>query len=82
MVTKKCRVQDIQSVAGGWIVGKDDKLYTYVSGRASNMALDQTGLLTLRRDGNCTPPFFVFPGSLKDAAENRLCKPGLAQPRR
>ena len=51
MVTKKCRVQDIQSVAGGWIVGKDDKLYTYVSGRASNMALDQTGLLTLRRDG-------------------------------
>ena len=80
MVTKKCRVQDIQSVAGGWIVGKDDKLYTYVSGRASNMALDQTGLLTLRRDGKCSS-LCVFSGSLKDA-ENRLCKPGLAQPRR
>ena len=59
MVTKKCRVQDIQSVAGGWIVGKDDKLYTYVSGRASNMALDQTGLLTLRRDGNCSSSLCV-----------------------
>ena len=59
MVTKKCRGQDIQSVAGGWIVGKDDKLYTYVSGRASNMALDQTGLLTLRRDGKCSSSLCV-----------------------
>ena len=48
----RCSLQeDVQSVAGGWIVGADDKLYTYVSGRALNMALDQTGLLTLRRDG-------------------------------
>ena len=51
--TNKFCGQDIQSVAGGWIVGKDDKLYTYVSGRSMNMALDQTGLLTLRRDGKC-----------------------------
>ena len=43
--------EDVQSVAGGWIVGADDQLYQYVSGRALNMELDQTGLLTLRRDG-------------------------------
>jgi hypothetical protein len=42
--------EDVQSSAGGWIVF-DDKLYSYVSGRSNNQALDQTGLLTVRRDG-------------------------------
>ena len=73
LLTNKFCGQDIQSVAGGWIVGKDDKLYTYVSGRASNMALDQTGLLTLRRDGNCTPPFSSSP-----AASKKLLRTGFA----
>ena len=65
LLTKKFCGQDIQSVAGGWIVGKDDKLYTYVSGRSMNMALDQTGLLTLRRDGKCSSSLCVLSGSLK-----------------
>ena len=77
----RCSLQeDVQSVAGGWIVGADDKLYTYVSGRALNMALDQTGLLTLRRDGghrrHMALPGFDLPGF--DGFANALLFAGFA----
>ena len=78
--------EDIQSVAGGWIVGQHDRLYTYVSGRALNMALDQTGLLTMRREHAAA--IEARPGHPRDilvliwrclslpcAHRRRLCKP-------
>ena len=57
--------EDVQSSGGGVVIAPDgEQLYTYVSGRSQRMKKLQTGMLSLRRNGDtggaAIPTYPVF----------------------